>query len=531
MDSCGANPPTCANGNSINIATDGSFNAGLDPLDDGRVSVDGSFGLGAVVPGLLGKMAFGQDLGINLRDGGYPSDPVFYPGHFLTVIAGKGGGPQISGTATASDLLGVTNGTAKNTPSDQPPAGGGGGGGGGSADKTPPMSIALTVPARPSSGIYLTQPLVVILAADDPGGSGILAVHYRLDGLPDTLFNGPPGSTIAIPPGTHTLCYHAVDKANNVETETCTPLVVDDAAPTVSVSPLPNANPSGWFTTSPTVTISATDLNSDGSPGSGVAGIFTSLDGAVPFTQTAGPQAITLPVGIHQLRVYATDVAGHQSQPQFLTYQVDVGPPVSSIRTFTATPAQNGWWRSNPTVYLRSVDGDQSSGVQTLQYRLDGVGLYQRYAGPFTVPSGVHSVGFQGIDVAGNTEPVWTMTIPVDITPPTATALSPSPLVFLPLLGPARLNWQAGDDLSGMVRVQVFVYTATGDVARHLDAGTVTVTPGTVINGSTNWDGRDDSLTGILPVGLYTYRVLVIDQAGNTAQSADSIPIQIKTLL
>jgi len=47
------------------------------------------------------------------------------------------------------------------------------------------------------------------------------------------------------------------------------------------------------------------------------------------------------------------------------------------------------------------------------------------------------------------------------------------------------------------------------------------------LGGSTAWDGQDQTLTGILPVGLYYYRVVAEDDAGNFTQSGQSIPIQI----
>jgi hypothetical protein len=56
----------------------------------------------------------------------------------------------------------------------------------------------------------------------------------------------------------------------------------------------------------------------------------------------------------------------------------------------------------------------------------------------------------------------------------------------------------------------------------------ITITPGVNVDGYTYWDGRDLSLTGILPIGLYYYRVVVMDDAGNIAQSGESKPIQIK---
>jgi hypothetical protein len=56
----------------------------------------------------------------------------------------------------------------------------------------------------------------------------------------------------------------------------------------------------------------------------------------------------------------------------------------------------------------------------------------------------------------------------------------------------------------------------------------IAVTPGVYRGGYTLWDGKDLSLTGIVPVGIYFFRVVVTDDAGNVAQSGESKPIQIK---
>jgi flagellar hook assembly protein FlgD len=100
----------------------------------------------------------------------------------------------------------------------------------------------------------------------------------------------------------------------------------------------------------------------------------------------------------------------------------------------------------------------------------------------------------------------------------------------VPLLGSARLGWQVSDSLSTSVHVQVLVYNALGQVVRSLDSGSVPVTPGQIKGGSTAWDGHDDTLTGLLPIGTYYYRVVVTDQAGNAAQSVESKPLQISLL-
>lgn len=41
-------------------------------------------------------------------------------------------------------------------------------------------------------------------------------------------------------------------------------------------------------------------------------------------------------------------------------------------------------------------------------------------------------------------------------------------------------------------------------------------------------DEKDQSLTGIVPLSLYYYRVVVTDAAGNISQSGESRPITIK---
>jgi hypothetical protein len=195
-------------------------------------------------------------------------------------------------------------------------------------------------------------------------------------------------------------------------------------------------------------------------------------------------------------------------------------------------------------VTLRAVDGDQNSGVSLTQYQIDtnDPTLWKTYTGPFPVAEGVHTVLYRSVDQAGLVEPTNTLPVSVDITTPVVQATSPIPALWLQLLNSlgnilglspaqAQLQWTVSDNLSPHAHITVLVFNVAGAVVRQLDGGTYNLTPGTTLNGSTNWDGKDQTITNIVPIGLYYYRVVATDDAGNAAQSGESKPIQIKASL
>ncbi|MGH9286424.1 MAG: hypothetical protein ACRD0M_12240, partial [Acidimicrobiales bacterium] len=341
-----------------------------------------------------------------------------------------------------------------------------------------------------------------------------------------------------IPAGTHFVCYRAMDVAGNTAGQACTASIrVDLAPPDVAIVPSPAVpdGANGWYVSEPTVRI----LGTDPVPGSGISlatapsGVFASVDG-LAYTAVTGPR--TIPEGRHIVRAFSVDVSGQRSPVREMTFKVDLSHPVTTARALPPDPAAGQWWRRVPRVVLRATDGQANAGVGAIEYRIDG-GPPQTYTGPFAVPSGAHTVTYRALDLSGpaNTEPDRVVGVPVDVTPPLVKATEASPAIWLRLLGlfgpaQARLNWQLSDDLSGTVRVRVVVHNVAGQVVRRIDDGTRTVTPATTLSGFTLWDGRDDSLLGIVPAGVYYYRVTVIDEAGNTAHSGESKPLQIKVL-
>ncbi|MGH9275070.1 MAG: hypothetical protein ACRDZU_10520, partial [Acidimicrobiales bacterium] len=381
----------------------------------------------------------------------------------------------------------------------------------------------------------------------------------------------------AINPGDYSVCILADDVAGNAEannTRHCQRIAYDPNDPTTSilenglVTPAPDGD-NAWYKLA---AVNVTQSSSDGAvpPGSGLtpqslgttlcdhdrgtdpapAGVCISVDGRAPGAPISGPEfgpytgAILLGEGDHLIRAFSVDNAGRRSEMDHNVVHIDRSNPVSIGRLRAPQASRIGllrpWWRHQPTLVLRAMDGDQNSGIRRTEYRLNG-GSIETYSKPVLMPVGIKYVEHRAWDESGRVSDWKRMDVAVDVTPPVvkATYASPSPLwlhinlLGIIKLGPAqsKLQYEISDELSGKVSVRVIVYGVTGVTVRHLDGGVQTVTPGVKKTGYVLWDGKDDSLIGFLPAGVYYYRVVATDDAGNVAMSGESLGLQIKLKL
>lgn len=113
--------------------------------------------------------------------------------------------------------------------------------------------------------------------------------------------------------------------------------LADITAPVSSavVAPAAPNGLAGWYTSAPTITLSATDDVG----GTGVASISYAWDGGAV---AAYGSALTAPEGTHTLTYFATDVAGNVEATQSLTVKVDSVAPTGTISySTTATTTGN----------------------------------------------------------------------------------------------------------------------------------------------------------------------------------------------
>lgn len=190
----------------------------------------------------------------------------------------------------------------------------------------------------------------------------------------------------------------------------------DTTAPETSAKVEGEQDADGAYIGMATVAVSATDQ------GSGVDRIEYAVgDGAFqPYTAPV----MVHEVGTHTVRYRATDKAGNTSAVKSVDFRVvapptdDTAPPETSA-TVTGKQGPDGAYYDTATVTITA--SDTGSGVNTIEYALDG-GDFTKYTAPVMVNThGKHGVRYRATDRAGNTSEVKAVDFTVVASPSTDT--------------------------------------------------------------------------------------------------------------
>ncbi|MFK3985127.1 ThuA domain-containing protein [Micromonospora sp. NPDC050397] len=179
-------------------------------------------------------------------------------------------------------------------------------------DTTAPVTRA-EVTGTETGGWYTSAATVTLTSTDEADGSGVASTEYQLDADPTwTAYTGPVQVS---GDGQHVLRYRSTDRAGNVETAGSAPVRIDGTKPTVTVSGLADGQ---LYGDSEEVRVSFQGVD----PTSGIASTVATLDGR-PYGDNTLQALYDLSLGLHELRVTATDRAGNTN--------------TSSVRFFVAT--------------------------------------------------------------------------------------------------------------------------------------------------------------------------------------------------
>ena len=319
----------------------------------------------------------------------------------------------------------------------------------------------LSVPVSPDgeNGWYVSTPAFTLAASD--ATSGINVAQFSNG----TNQYTPPGD------GLFTISASASDMAGNTATF-ISPLKVDTTFPVISIPTDPDGE-NGWYITTPTITLAASDATS----------------GLVSAAFSDGSSSLTLADGSYTLDATAKDRAGNTiliSAP----VRVDTVPPELSI-SVNSQPVLNGWY--NAPVESVASASDIGAGIDQVEYQVDG-GDWTTASASTLATDGEHQVTYRATDGAGH-HVLASLALKVDTTSPVTEVndLSSS------LSGVVTISGRSVDALSGLASV---AYSLDGGITwKSLDGG----------NWSFSWD------TGTVSDGLHKILIKTSDNVGNTA--------------
>jgi hypothetical protein len=305
-------------------------------------------------------------------------------------------------------------------------------------------------------------------------GSGSLALALTPWGGPEivtSLTAGPSGS------GLYWFASNAADRE----------------APVTTAALSGTLGQNGFYTSSVTVTLTATDdIN-------GVASTSYSVDNG-SWTTYASPFLVSSD-GAHSVRYSSTDNVGNIETTKTISFTMDLGGPTTSA-ALAGTAGLLGWYVSPVQVTLSAGGG--TSGVASVHFRVDN-GTWQTYSAPFPVGEGVHSVDYYAVSNAGTNGATSTSYINVDTSTPSVTAQLSGTGSGGWYRSSVTLNLTATDALSGPASISVSV-----------NGGTWTTTSGSSVT-------QTFSAEGVTNVSYYA-----TDRAG-IAGTHVTVPLKIDT--
>ncbi|WCH97757.1 DUF1080 domain-containing protein [Streptomyces moderatus] len=281
-------------------------------------------------------------------------------------------------------------------------------------DTTAPEASAHVSGTQNAQGQYVGSASVALHATDNEGGSGVDRVEYAVGDEGAWLPYTTP--VVVDQVGDHKIRYRALDKAGNVSAEKSVSFTVvapqsdDTTAPETSATVSGEQNPDGTYVAMATVTVSASDT------GTGVNTIEYAI-GSGAWQPYAAPVMVH-EVGSHTVRYRATDKAGNVAAEKNVQFTVVAAPqpdttaPVTGV-TVEGSKNSSGAYIGNAKVTVTATDEHHGSGVDRIEYSIDG-GPYLAYTAPVVVDrAGTHTLGYRATDKAGNTSAARTVTFTV----------------------------------------------------------------------------------------------------------------------
>lgn len=252
----------------------------------------------------------------------------------------------------------------------------------------------------------------IALSGTKPANTSIWANNKKIAAADSTT--SWSGSYGTLQPGINLLNITALDEAQLLQSTTVSKTVFfDNIAPVIeSSSP---ANNSSTAKAVNAVSINLNDANAgiDLTASTVDATVKNSAGQTISGTWiTVAPKTIIFTPGsafasdTYTVTIQATDLVGIKQQQQIVFTTHDIDKPVTKA-SLAGTKDSAGWYSTPVTVTLTANDGDNGSGIATIEYSFDGGDSWQTYSAPFVMDAdGKHYLKYRSTDKVGLTS-LW----------------------------------------------------------------------------------------------------------------------------
>jgi len=340
-------------------------------------------------------------------------------------------------------------------------------------DANPPVTTLLV------DGLTRSATSLLLVSTDTLGfvavdtGSPVTQTLYALDASTPIVYT----STFSVAVGTHTLAFHSVDKAGNVEATHVAALSVrpyDVTPPTLTLTP-----PSASTVTIATATIGAVYVDTGSALSTAtfklvLDGVNVTTHAVITASSATYIPAAALSQGTHTVTASIADLDGNVAYATS-TFFLDSIPPVTTLLV-------DGLTRGATSLVLVTTDTigfvavDSGTGVAATYDSLNG-GTQTVYVSTFSLASGSYTLAYHSVDKAGNVETSHTVSLTIHaavVAPPTLT-LTPATGALVDVATPTITAVYV--DTSSPVVLASFVLTLDGaNVTSHTTVGASSAT-------------------------------------------------------
>ena len=273
-------------------------------------------------------------------------------------------------------------------------------------DNHPPVtSLAVSGQKGGEFGWYNGSVRIYLNASDQL--SGVYCILYKIDNVSKEV-RSPKTSVMITDDGNHSIEYHSVDLANNIESVQYLLFNIDMTCPTTCCILSGTMGLNDWYISPVNVNLTAFGDTS------GINFTKYRIDEETNWHNYS--EFIITANGEHTVIYYSQDKAKNTEIMKTISFRIDKTRPVTNW-SIIGTSGTNGWYKSQALISLNGEDND--SDIDCTWYQINNSSPLRYLGQPIRIyEDGKYTLDFWSVDKAGNIEVIKSIPIWIDASTP-----------------------------------------------------------------------------------------------------------------